>query len=157
MAKPPSKLNILAVSHDPSAPRQLMQMLDDDERVNVLFADTANAVQRIFKGDRVDMVLIRMDPEDPALFQACVRVAREQDGFVPVMALINTDDAQSALAAATAGVEGFVSQAGLRQFKRLALSQVESLLARQDRSEEHTSELQSRGQLVCRLLLEKKE
>src|SRR5690625_6784304 len=26
----------------------------------------------------------------------------------------------------------------------------------QDRSEEHTSELQSRGQLVCRLLLEKK-
>src|SRR5439155_12714443 len=28
--------------------------------------------------------------------------------------------------------------------------------ARQGRSEEHTSELQSRGQLVCRLLLEKK-
>src|SRR5690625_5835234 len=27
--------------------------------------------------------------------------------------------------------------------------------ALQDRSEEHTSELQSRGQLVCRLLLEK--
>src|SRR5690625_7075185 len=27
---------------------------------------------------------------------------------------------------------------------------------RPDRSEEHTSELQSRGQLVCRLLLEKK-
>src|SRR5439155_4552153 len=26
-----------------------------------------------------------------------------------------------------------------------------------DRSEEHTSELQSRGQLVCRLLLEKKK
>lgn len=132
MAKPPSKLNILAVSHDPSAPRQLMQMLDDDERVNVLFADTANAVQRVFQGDRVDMVLIRMDPEDPALFQACVRTAREQEGFVPVMALVDTDDAQSALAAAAAGVEGFVSQSGLRQFKRLALSQVESLLARQD-------------------------
>src|SRR5690625_6297439 len=28
--------------------------------------------------------------------------------------------------------------------------------AQEDRSEEHTSELQSRGQLVCRLLLEKK-
>src|SRR5690625_6472257 len=27
----------------------------------------------------------------------------------------------------------------------------------EDRSEEHTSELQSRGQLVCRLLLEKKK
>src|SRR5690625_6051829 len=29
--------------------------------------------------------------------------------------------------------------------------------ARADRSEEHTSELQSRGHLVCRLLLEKKK
>src|SRR5207253_6576845 len=29
--------------------------------------------------------------------------------------------------------------------------------ARTDRSEEHTSELQSRGHLVCRLLLEKKK
>src|SRR5690625_6173698 len=28
---------------------------------------------------------------------------------------------------------------------------------KQDRSEEHTSELQSRGHLVCRLLLEKKK
>src|SRR5437870_9838400 len=32
-----------------------------------------------------------------------------------------------------------------------------SLRARPDRSEEHTSELQSRGHLVCRLLLEKKK
>src|SRR5690625_5874966 len=31
------------------------------------------------------------------------------------------------------------------------------LLAREPRSEEHTSELQSRGHLVCRLLLEKKK
>src|SRR5688572_31337474 len=30
-------------------------------------------------------------------------------------------------------------------------------LARQDRSEEHTSELQSQSNLVCRLLLEKKK
>src|SRR5690625_7764466 len=107
MAKPPSKLNILAVSHDPSAPRQLMQMLDDDDRVNVLFADTANAVQRGFQGDRVDMVLIRMDPEDPALFQARVRMAREQEGFVPASALVGTAGARFARAAAAAGVAGF--------------------------------------------------
>src|SRR5690625_5473078 len=31
-----------------------------------------------------------------------------------------------------------------------------ALFVHQDRSEEHTSELQSRGHLVCRLLLEKK-
>src|SRR5690625_5450758 len=33
---------------------------------------------------------------------------------------------------------------------------LDSLLEQFDRSEEHTSELQSRGHLVCRLLLEKK-
>src|SRR5690625_6763356 len=33
----------------------------------------------------------------------------------------------------------------------------ENLDAQLDRSEEHTSELQSRGHLVCRLLLEKKK
>src|SRR5690625_6932978 len=32
-----------------------------------------------------------------------------------------------------------------------------AILLRQVRSEEHTSELQSRGHLVCRLLLEKKK
>src|SRR5690625_6371495 len=59
-------------------------------------------------------------------------MAREQEGFVPVVARSGREEAQAARAAAAAGVEGFVSQSGLRQFKRLALSQVESLLARQD-------------------------
>src|SRR6266702_7056681 len=34
---------------------------------------------------------------------------------------------------------------------------VARIAGRRDRSEEHTSELQSRGHLVCRLLLEKKK
>src|SRR5690625_5861425 len=38
-----------------------------------------------------------------------------------------------------------------------ALNMQTKMWVRQDRSEEHTSELQSRGQLVCRLLLEKKK
>src|SRR5690625_6585451 len=42
---------------------------------------------------------------------------------------------------------------------REGLRRVEELFQREDteRSEEHTSELQSRGHLVCRLLLEKKK
>src|SRR5207253_10283344 len=39
---------------------------------------------------------------------------------------------------------------------QLALGMVEPARAGPARSEEHTSELQSRGHLVCRLLLEKK-
>src|SRR5690625_4623832 len=37
----------------------------------------------------------------------------------------------------------------------LQLKNVASVMVTAERSEEHTSELQSRGQLVCRLLLEK--
>src|SRR5690625_6676980 len=38
-----------------------------------------------------------------------------------------------------------------------ALDGVVRVITHHDRSEEHTSELQSRGHLVCRLLLEKKK
>src|SRR2546430_7232791 len=48
-----------------------------------------------------------------------------------------------------------------REFNRLSTSQQCGGLAcchwRDDRSEEHTSELQSQSNLVCRLLLEKKK
>src|SRR2546430_11231110 len=44
---------------------------------------------------------------------------------------------------------------GRAKIERRALDASE--LARRDRSEEHTSELQSQSNLVCRLLLEKKK
>src|SRR5439155_22488652 len=43
------------------------------------------------------------------------------------------------------------------QAPRRAVAMPQPLAAHHSRSEEHTSELQSRGQLVCRLLLEKKK
>src|SRR5690625_6709752 len=39
----------------------------------------------------------------------------------------------------------------------MKMASAEALCETQERSEEHTSELQSRGHLVCRLLLEKKK
>src|SRR5207253_10929017 len=45
----------------------------------------------------------------------------------------------------------------LTQLQRLDVSQNQLTTLRVSRSEEHTSELQSRGHLVCRLLLEKKK
>src|SRR5690625_5802590 len=51
-----------------------------------------------------------------------------------------------------------VSPVGLEKTKQLALkNNVQVNTVETDRSEEHTSELQSRGHLVCRLLLEKKK
>ncbi|HSH27437.1 MAG TPA: diguanylate cyclase, partial [Wenzhouxiangella sp.] len=132
MAKQPTEIRILTVTDDPSAPRQLMQMLGDDAGVRTLFADTGNAVSRTFESERVDMVVVRLDSADLPLFEASVRAAREQEHFVPVLAMIDDGDKSSAMAAAAAGVEGFVNQAGLRQLKRLALNQVDSLRARKD-------------------------
>src|SRR5690625_7125290 len=43
------------------------------------------------------------------------------------------------------------------QYANRYRSKVPALAAELSRSEEHTSELQSRGHLVCRLLLEKKK
>src|SRR5690625_1432648 len=56
---------------------------------------------------------------------------------------------------ATAAVLATQANPGLREF---GLSVINATpLEPQARSEEHTSELQSRGHLVCRLLLEKKK
>src|SRR5438874_5782601 len=55
-------------------------------------------------------------------------------------------------------VAGHNGMAGSAIVRRLRQEPCEVLVAeRADRSEEHTSELQSRRDLVCRLLLEKKK
>src|SRR5258708_9324298 len=51
---------------------------------------------------------------------------------------------------------GWLSQAGAGRRVRLAFTQHDLDSRQGDRSEEHTSELQSPDHLVCRLLLEKK-
>src|SRR5690606_40371991 len=50
-----------------------------------------------------------------------------------------------------------VPRPGLLRQRRVARHQAARRRRRADRSEEHTSELQSRENLVCRLLLEKKK
>src|SRR5690554_7549962 len=44
----------------------------------------------------------------------------------------------------------------LEEGMRIQLEEIEAIANNEERSEEHTSELQSRPHLVCRLLLEKK-
>src|SRR5260370_10032874 len=59
----------------------------------------------------------------------------------------------------TAAIAGVVRAESERFQKTLeqGLEQFEKVASRHDRSEEHTSELQSHLNLVCRLLLEKKK
>src|SRR5690625_7305279 len=66
----------------------------------------------------------------------------EQTGLAPEQAHPTTVRARQAVAICTGTTP--------------VLPPIEGLAESRPRSEEHTSELQSRGQLVCRLLLEKK-
>src|SRR5690625_3018019 len=57
----------------------------------------------------------------------------------------------------TVSNRGAAKRTDLSTFDTGARAQVGTMLLKEIRSEEHTSELQSRGHLVCRLLLEKKK
>src|SRR5690625_7128968 len=67
------------------------------------------------------------------------------DGYYPFVAVVQIDNDMNILSSYTGWI---FSEQKLQN--KLAL-------AHNPRSEEHTSELQSRGHLVCRLLLEKKK
>ena len=45
----------------------------------------------------------------------------------------------------------------VREIDRMSQDEITSIIDKLNRSEEHTSELQSHSDLVCRLLLEKKK
>src|SRR5690625_7264936 len=53
-------------------------------------------------------------------------------------------------------LEVMVERTDSKDVEKVPLEQYVISVVASERSEEHTSELQSRGQLVCRLLLEKK-
>src|SRR3712207_8954912 len=67
------------------------------------------------------------------------------------------DDARARAARTRAGRGGIAAPAGTRRMARGSVRWRSISTGGADRSEEHTSELQSRQYLVCRLLLEKKK
>src|SRR5258707_8624515 len=72
--------------------------------------------------------------------QALAKLKTDDDAVAALGSALNTDKAW-----------------GLRDIAADALGRVGNAAAGKQRSEEHTSELQSRQYLVCRLLLEKKK
>ncbi len=132
MARQVTEIRILVVTDDPSAPRELLNMLGEGSGVRTLFADTGNAVSRTFETDQVDVLMVQIDAGDLALFETCARLAREQNDAVPVLAIIKADDTKAAVAAAAIGVEGCVFTTNPRQIKRLTQFLIESVRARRD-------------------------
>src|SRR3712207_7668482 len=80
----------------------------------------------------------------------------------PYTTLFRSDLAQEALLKAYRAIASFEGRASLATWlysvtRSVCLDHYRGKLAHARRSEEHTSELQSRQYLVCRLLLEKKK
>jgi len=132
MAKSKTEVKILVVSNDPAAPKELGLLLGNAGTIRTLFADTTNAVNRAFATGSVDLVMIRIDAHDLALLEGVVRRTREQTEYVPILGIIKADDARSAVAAATIGIEGLVVVTNPRQVKRLADYMVDSIRARRE-------------------------
>src|SRR5690625_6486228 len=78
---------------------------------------------------------------------------RAETAVPPGLALLDTPDIDSVAAGNRELARQLLRAADLWLFVTTANRYADSV----PRSEEHTSELQSRGQLVCRLLLEKKK
>src|SRR5947209_17018483 len=98
--------------------------------------------------------LIRPPPSSP-LFPYTTLFRSPRDRRTPTTADAPTGRTPSPTAAATGGSEPAADDAHHEAL--LGAVSDEERLGAKDRSEEHTSELQSRQYLVCRLLLEKKK
>src|SRR5437660_7855910 len=79
------------------------------------------------------------------------------DPVLPTPFHIGAAGAATLAASGLAAAELWEVRTGRRQRVTVDLRQATAALRSGRRSEEHTSELQSRGHLVCRLLLEKKK
>src|SRR5690625_5715142 len=104
----------------------------------------------------VSLLLLRR-PQLSTLFPYTTLFRSALLGFVPELTRTYGD------AAATVAADWYDEQRALAgapgRFRAVMAPPLESAIVQQRirRSEEHTSELQSRGHLVCRLLLEKKK
>lgn len=115
----PGLIRILVVSDDPAHLGEFEQLLGREDACRLLLADTVNAISRCFDTERVDLVVLYHGDGEVDLLDAASRMSRDRAEPVPLIAAIEPDDAEAALAVAAAGVEGFVSTGNPRQFRRL--------------------------------------
>src|SRR5437870_2396048 len=112
-----------------------------------IFTDVVDAQDAALSGSRTRKAFVKRDAR--VCGQGVARAHRE-DGFKKLRLLVPKHDAEHIV------VDDFFDALGDAPQKLFAVENG-GQLAKKSRSEEHTSELQSRGHLVCRLLLEKKK
>src|SRR5690625_6575875 len=138
------------------AVQQALPHLRDQAKVLVLYGDVplirASTLEKLIAAvNSQQMALLTMTMEDPTGYG---RIVRGPEG--EVQAIVEQKDATEEQRKITETNTGIL--AATAEHLRAWLPQLSNNNAQGEyRSEEHTSELQSRGHLVCRLLLEKKK
>src|SRR3712207_2509121 len=169
-----------AASGPDPAPRARVLVVDDDERnllaIRTVIEDLADvevatsgeeALRHLLKGEFAVILLDVYMPGMDGYETAQIIRGREQTKRIPIVFLsaVNKEKehlirgySMGAVDYVFKPVEAVVLRSKVAVFVDLFLMTQEiQRKAAQERSEEHTSELQSRQYLVCRLLLEKKK
>src|SRR5690606_39838594 len=109
---------------------------------------------RPFDGDALRADVERLKAR-PGFASAESAVERGPDGVVVTYRLVAAERLSGAGEAARGGDR--VAEVRVTGNRRIEADAIRARISTRPRSEEHTSELQSRENLVCRLLLEKKK
>lgn len=143
-------VRILIISDDPARQAEVEQLAADAAPVRLILADTANAVARLFSTEAIDVVLVYASSEEPDLLESATTCVREADQPTPLLAVVEPDDNQAAMAAAACGVEGFVTETNIRQLKRLLVRQIEQVRNGHEarRAAQRLSEIENRYTLL---------
>src|SRR3989454_10705034 len=172
-------LATVLVADDSEDNRELLsQMLRVQGYRVVCAADGAEALD-VLAGQPIDLALVDVMMPRCTGFAVCRTVkARPETRLIPVVLITGLGSADDRIRGIESGADDFLNKpirkeellARVRSLVRLkrftdALDNAETVLcslahsieAKDPRSEEHTSELQSPCNLVCRLLLEKKK
>src|SRR2546427_3706041 len=154
-------MRTLVVDNAPDDRELIQAILTAEGQTEVLTAESAHdAFRHLALMDHesgnaaIDLVLMDIMMPDMDGISACRRIkAVERLREIPIIMLTGKTDAEDLQMAFAAGAIDYITKP-LNKVELLA--RVSSALAMK-RSEEHTSELQSQSNLVCRLLLEKKK
>src|SRR3712207_6559835 len=145
-------MRILIIEDDREAASYLGKAFREAGHVADQAADGLDGYAMAEAGDYDVLVVDRMLPKLDGL--SLIRSLREQKIETPVLILSALGQVDDRVKGLRAGGDDYLPKP--YAFSEL-LARIEVLARRRARSEEHTSELQSRQYIVCRLLLEKKK
>src|SRR2546422_6222258 len=152
------RIRVLVVDDDPEVRSLLGRVLTKSSWSTTEASSGADAMATLGR-QQFDVVLLDVKVPD-ASGLAILRWARESDVDTEFVILTGNADVETAVEAMRLGAYDFVT----KPWRNAELVEIigkaaekKTLRRENSRSEEHTSELQSRLHLVCRLLLEKKK